>query len=106
MPGQRDLSLEEVKQGLADRSILLVDVREPQEFAAGHIPGSVNLPLSGFDPSLIEPEPGQVVVFSCRSGVRTLKAIDASLAAGFPYEAHFPGSMLEWAGAGEEIEAG
>jgi rhodanese-related sulfurtransferase len=46
------------------------------------------------------------VVFSCRSGVRTLKAIGASLDAGFPYDAHYPGSMLEWAQAGEEIEAG
>jgi rhodanese-related sulfurtransferase len=106
MSAYRDFSLDEVKQGLAEHSILLVDVREPHEFVAGHIPGAVNLPLSSFDPAEIAARPGQTVVFSCRSGVRTLKAIGASLDAGFPYDAHYPGSMLEWAQAGEEIEAG
>ena len=106
MSGPRDYSLDEVKRGLAEDSILLVDVREPHEFAAGHIPGAVNLPLSSFDPASIAAKPGQEVVFSCRSGVRTLRAIGASLEAGFPYEAHYPGSMLEWVQAGEEIETG
>ena len=106
MSGPRDYSLDEVKRGLAEDSILLVDVREPHEFAAGHIPGAVNLPLSSFDPASIAAKPGQQVVFSCRSGVRTLKAIGASLEAGFPYEAHYPGSMLEWVQAGEDIETG
>jgi rhodanese-related sulfurtransferase len=106
MAGHHDLSLDEVKQGLADASILLVDVREPHEFAAARIPGAINVPLSTFDPSEIAPRPGQIVVFSCRSGARSLKAIDASRAAGFDYDTHYPGSMLEWVGAGEPVEAG
>jgi rhodanese-related sulfurtransferase len=106
MPERRDFSLDEVKQGLAEGRVLLVDVREPHEFATARIPGSVNLPLSVFDPSLIEPGPEQTVVFSCRSGVRSLTAIDASLAAGFPYAAHYPGAMLEWMREGEEVESG
>ena len=106
MSDQRDFTLDEVKDGLASRSILLVDVREPHEYAQAHIPGAVNVPLSTFDPGAIAPQPGQTVVFSCRSGVRTLKAIAASRAAGFPYDAHFPGSMLEWTAAGEPAEAG
>ncbi|SEC24299.1 Rhodanese-related sulfurtransferase [Rhizobiales bacterium GAS188] len=106
MSGHRDVSIDEVKQGLADNSILLVDVREPHEFAAAHIPGAVNVPLSNFDAGQIAPQPGQMVVFSCRSGVRSLKAIDASLAQGFDYDTHFPGSMLEWVGAGKAVETG
>ena len=55
MPGEPatviDLDRETVKRGLADGSLVLVDVREPHEFAAGHIPGSVSLPLSMFDPA-------------------------------------------------------
>lgn len=102
----RDLTLDEVKRGLADGSILLVDVREPHEFEAARIPGAVNLPLSVFDPALIEPGPGQTVVFSCRSGKRSLTAIDASLASGFPYRAHYPGAMLEWMREGEEVDSG
>ena len=38
--GVVDLDREAVKSGLADGSLVLVDVREPHEFAAGHIPGS------------------------------------------------------------------
>jgi rhodanese-related sulfurtransferase len=106
MSDQRDFTLDEVKEGLASRSILLVDVREPHEFAQAHIPGAVNVPLSTFDPAAIAPRPGQTVVFSCRSGVRTLKAIAASRATGFPYDAHFPGSMLEWTAASEPVETG
>jgi rhodanese-related sulfurtransferase len=102
----RNLTIDEVKKGLASRSILLVDVREPNEFALARIPGAVNLPLSTFDPGAIAARPGQTVVFSCRSGARSLKAIEASRAAGFPYDAHFPGSMLEWTAAGEPVEEG
>ena len=106
MSDRRDLTIDEVKEGLASGSILLVDVREPHEFAQAHIPGAVNVPLSTFDPGEIAPGPSQTVVFSCRSGTRTLKAIAASHAAGFPYGAHYPGSMLEWTAAGEPIETG
>ena len=106
MTSHRDVSIDEVKQGLADGSILLVDVREPHEFAAAHIPGAVNVPLSTFDPAEIAAQPGQKVVFSCRSGVRSLKAIDAAVTAGFPFDAHYPGGMLGWVGAGEAVEAG
>ena len=70
------LTREEVKAGLAEGSIALVDVREPHEFAAGRIPGSVSLPLSRFDPSQLPQD--KRVVFVCRSGRRTLLAIELS----------------------------
>jgi len=41
-----DVEVEEVKQGLADGSMLVVDVREPHEYAAGHIPTAINVPWS------------------------------------------------------------
>ena len=49
-PGIIDLDIDEVKEGLASGDITLVDVREPQEYAGGHIPGSLSHPLSTFDP--------------------------------------------------------
>jgi rhodanese-related sulfurtransferase len=104
MGAVHDVTIDEVKAGLAAHSILLIDVREPHEFVAGHIPGAINLPLSSFDPAEIQARPGQQVVFSCRSGSRTLKAIAAAQAAGFPYDTHFPGSMLEWLAMGEPVE--
>jgi rhodanese-related sulfurtransferase len=97
-----DLELDDVKRGLCDGSITLVDVREPHEFAAGHIPGSVSHPLSAFDPETLR-ELGGRIVFSCASGVRSLRAIELAQGARLPVNEHYAGGFKEWAMAGEPI---
>ena len=97
-----DLDREAVKQGLSDGSILLVDVREPHEFAAGHIPGAVSNPLSTFDPSAL-PE-GRRIVFSCAAGVRSVRAMEFAQAAGRDIREHYKGGFKDWAAAGEPVE--
>ena len=97
-----DLDRNSVKRGLADGSIALVDVREPHEFAAGHIPGSTSLPLSTFDPAAI-PE-GKRVVFSCAAGVRSVRAIELAQAAGRDIREHYKGGFKDWVLAGEPVE--
>lgn len=99
------MSLEEVQQALADGSIHLVDVREPHEFAAGHIPGSTNMPLSSFDPSELPTD--KPVVLSCRSGGRTLQGLERAQASGrTDIHTHFAGSMNAWLAAGLPVEQG
>jgi rhodanese-related sulfurtransferase len=98
-----DLGRDAVKRGLADGSILIVDVREPHEFAAGHIPGSVSMPLSTFDPHAIPQEAGKRVVFSCAAGVRSVRAIELAQAFGHTIREHYKGGFKDWAMAGEEI---
>ena len=99
-----DLDIEDVKQGLADGSILLNDVREPHEFAMARIPGSVSMPLSRFDPfALPEPE-GKRIVFSCGAGVRSLHALEFAQAAGLPIDAHSVGGFRDWVMSGEPVE--
>lgn len=100
--GVIDLDLNEVKQGLAAESMTLVDVREPHEFAMGHIPGSVSLPLSGFDPDALRGLSGRVV-FSCAAGVRSVRAIELARAAGLDLKEHYAGGFKEWAMTGEPI---
>jgi rhodanese-related sulfurtransferase len=97
-----DLDREAIKQGLQQGSILLVDVREPHEFAAGHIPGSVSHPLSSFDPSAL-PE-GKRIVFSCAAGVRSVRAIESAWASGRDVREHYKGGFKDWAAAGEPVE--
>jgi rhodanese-related sulfurtransferase len=97
-----DLDRQDVKQGLADGSIVLVDVREPHEFAAGHIPGAILNPLSAFDPSALPT--GKRIVFSCAAGVRSLRAIEFAQAAGRDIREHYKGGFKDWAAAGEPIE--
>lgn len=100
-----NVSLQELKQGLADGSIILIDIREQNEWDAGRIPGATLHPLSTFNPTALpESEAGKRVVLHCRSGRRTLAALEAAQAAGREdIRAHFGGGMLEWAGAGEKV---
>lgn len=97
-----DLGREEVKRGLSDGSIVLVDVREPNEFAAGHIPGSVSQPLSSFDPEALRALSGRVV-FSCAAGIRSLHAIEYAQATGIDLREHYRGGFKDWALAGEPV---
>lgn len=103
--GVENVTRDELKKGLAEGSILLVDVREPNEYAAGRIPGSVLNPLQKFDPAALPRIPGKQVVLSCRSGRRSLTALELAHKAGRgDVRAHYPGGFQEWANAGEEIE--
>ncbi|MGO4524214.1 rhodanese-like domain-containing protein [Microvirga sp. 2MCAF35] len=97
-----DLEREAVKQGLREGSLVLVDVREPHEFAAGHIPGAVSHPLSTFDPSSL-PE-GKRIVFSCAAGVRSVRALEFAQAAGRDIREHYKGGFKDWAASGEPVE--
>ncbi|ANY80260.1 sulfurtransferase [Microvirga ossetica] len=97
-----DLDREAVKQGLREGSFVLVDVREPHEFAAGHIPGAVSQPLSTFDPSAL-PQ-GKRVVFSCAAGVRSVRALEFAQGAGLDIREHYKGGFKDWAAAGEPVE--
>lgn len=103
--GVLEVDFDEVTRGISDGSMLLVDVREPHEYAAGHIPGAVLFPLSTFDPQrLPQPAPGQQIVFSCRTGGRTLRAIAAAQAAGLLLRTHYKGSITDWIARGGAIE--
>ena len=101
-----DLSPEQVKAGIENGSILLVDVREPNELAAERIPGAVDFPLSVFDPAALPDPAGKTLVFSCRSGRRSVTASKAAQAAGLPYREHMAGGLLAWKAAGFETENG
>ena len=101
-----DVSRDDLKKGLHDGSIILVDVREPHEFEDGHIPGARLNALQSFAADALPPrEPGKKIVFSCRSGKRSLVALDRARAAGrTDITAHYAGGMLDWNAAGEPVE--
>lgn len=98
------LSREEVKRGLAEGGMLLVDVREPHEFEAGHIPGSVSMPLSAFDPDALAAEGEKRVVLSCAAGIRSARALEFLQANGIDLREHYAGGFKDWLGAGEPVE--
>ncbi|ACB94970.1 rhodanese-like domain-containing protein [Beijerinckia indica] len=101
-----NVSIDELKKGLGDHSIILVDVREPNEYAEGHIPGATLNALQKFDVSALpHAGPGQRVVLACRAGGRSLTALGLAQAAGRDdIKAHYPGGFQAWAQAGETVE--
>ena len=103
-PQVRDLTPQEVAQGLQDGRLVLVDVREPNETAVERFPEAVIVPLSSFDPAAIPDPAGREVVFACRSGRRSVTASLAAQEQGFRYSAHLAGGILAWKAAGLPTE--
>jgi len=77
--------------------LMLVDVREPREFAAGHLPGAINMPMSELDRRLAELPAGSTAVFMCRSGGRSLRACGQALRGGTVTPLQLEGGLLAWA---------
>jgi rhodanese-related sulfurtransferase len=100
----RDLTPQEVADGLAQGRMLLVDIREPNETALERYPGAVELPMSTFDPAELKPD-GKEVVLACRSGNRSARLAVALQDAGFEYDAHLAGGILAWKAAGLPTES-
>jgi rhodanese-related sulfurtransferase len=101
----RDLSPEEVARGLTEGKMLLVDVREPNETAVERFPDAVIVPLSSFDASQIPDPEGKEVVFTCRSGKRSVTASLIAQDQGFPYTSHLAGGLMAWKAAGLPTES-
>ena len=96
----RHLDAEDVRKGLADRTIVLIDVREPQEFAAERIHGALLFPLSTFDPQALPEAHKRKLVFHCGSGKRSAMAVAQCAAAGLTHTAHLTGGIAAWKQAG------
>ncbi|GIZ37299.1 hypothetical protein CKM354_000074900 [Cercospora kikuchii] len=88
---------------------ILVDVREPSEYQAGHIPGAINLPIKSQPDALFLPEEEFVdrfgfdkppmdkeVVFYCKAGVRSSAAAQLAQQQGYQNIAEYRGSWLDW----------
>ena len=96
----QDVAPEEVAKGIAEGRYLLVDVREPNEFAAEAYPDATVVPLSTFDTRDLPPPGGKEIVFACRSGKRSASASLMAQADGLPYNKHLAGGILAWKAAG------
>jgi rhodanese-related sulfurtransferase len=72
----------------------VIDVREIHEYAAGHIPGARNHPLSSFDPARLPTD--KPVVLVCQAGARSTRALQAAHAAGREDVAHYPPGTGGW----------
>ncbi len=98
-----DLSPAEAKR-MVDAGAVLIDVREPDEFARERIPGAVNVPLSRFSPAevkeTVRSRNAERAVLHCQAGVRSAQAAQAMLSAGDAVAHHVAGGLNAWRSAG------
>ncbi|ODQ80508.1 hypothetical protein BABINDRAFT_160781 [Babjeviella inositovora NRRL Y-12698] len=102
----------------ASPDVVLVDVREPSEFEAGHIPGAVNIPyksspgaldlraedfqdLFNFD----KPAKDKELIFYCLGGVRSSAAEELANTFGYENRGNYLGSFEEWSRLGGDVVA-
>lgn len=80
----------------------IIDVRTPKEFAAGHVPGAINIPHDEIEQYLAQLTPltEQGLVLYCRSGYRAGKALRKLEKAGLSNLTHMDGDMKGWLSAG------
>ena len=96
----QDVEAPTLKVWLERGEALLIDVREPSEYAAEHIPDARLLPLSTFDPVRVPQEAGKKVVLHCVMGMRSAQAGQKLLDAGFTTVYNFRGGVQAWKDAG------
>ena len=86
--------------------VVLIDVRTPAEFADGHVPGAVNIPVDALEGRISElasykEEPLYLI---CRSGARSDRARGMLVSAGFSNPINVAGGTLAWTSAGYPTE--
>lgn len=99
----REIAPAQLNDMLRDGSALLVDVREPDEFASGHIAGAVNLPLSVFQADKIPHPADKTVVLQCAGGKRSAAALDKCASAQAVIDTHLAGGIAAWTASGLPI---
>lgn len=82
---------------------LLVDVREPSEYQAGHIPEAINIPLRTLAQHLDQLDSDRPMVLYCSSGYRSAMGVVTLHLLGYDNVQGFPSSFAGWKAAGEAI---
>lgn len=90
----------DIHDAMARGEIILIDVREPNEYAVERIHGALLYPLSTFDPAGLPDEVGKQVVLQCGSGKRSEMALNKAVAAGVKVRSHMGGGIMAWKAAG------
>lgn len=97
-PGPERISAHDLADQLASHQVAVIDVREPMEFAGGHIAGSLNVPLSRLAQADL---PQGALVLVCQSGNRSAKGVQTLLQRGYAHPvSDLEGGIPSWQQAG------
>ncbi len=99
-----EVSIDQLKQAQQDGAIV-VDVRNDDEYAAGHVPGAASLPLPDIEAGKQELPKDQTVYLICQGGGRSGKAADLLGQVGYDVRS-VAGGTTAWIEAGGEVATG
>ena len=99
-PAYQNLTPAQFAEGLRQPGVVLVDVRRPDEFAGGHLPGAVNIEVtaSDFGQRVAKLDTTRPTYVYCRSGARSSSAAGQLTNAGFTQVSNLLGGVLDWPG--------
>jgi len=102
----KDLSVDEFARMAADKQNVILDVRTPGEFSAGHIPGAVNLDYNApdFQAKAATLDKSRTYLVHCAVGGRSVRACEKLSRLDFPNLYNLPGGFKAWAKAGQPVE--
>ena len=102
----QNLSVEEFAKMAEDKQNVILDVRTPEEFQAGHLPRAVNLDVKAADfrDKAAALDKSKTYLVHCASGVRSVKACEALSHLDFPKLYNLPGGFKAWVKAGKPVE--
>jgi rhodanese-related sulfurtransferase len=98
-------TLEDAEPARSQRSTVVLDVRTPQEFEGGHVPGAVAIPLHVVPLRLSELDRATSYVVVCESGARSAQATAYLLAQGYDARS-MTGGMAAWRATGRAVQTG
>ncbi len=96
------ISNEQMAQGIGKPGIVVVDVRQPEEYAARHIPGAVLAPHTDIEVHLADLPRDKDLYVHCEHGARSLYACEALEASGFTRLFNVVPGMSGWRGVVEK----
>ncbi len=91
---------------MRDAGAFVLDVREPDEWATGHIEGATLIPLNALGARVAEVPRDRDVVVVCRSGNRSAQGRDILLGAGYTLVTSMAGGMNDWVTTGRPVVTG
>jgi glyoxylase-like metal-dependent hydrolase (beta-lactamase superfamily II)/rhodanese-related sulfurtransferase len=103
-PDVPQVSVEEMEGRM--REAVILDVREPEEYAHGHVPGAVNLPQAEMATRLDEVPRDRALFLICQSGYRSLRAAQFLRQVGFARVASVAAGTAAWQAAGKSLAFG
>ncbi len=86
-----------------EKNVFLLDVREPDEWAAGHAPDAHHIPMMEVPARLAEVPADSDVVVVCRSGARSGQVVGYLMNQGWDNLSNLDGGMRAWSAAGREM---